>query len=476
MQKQLSIKPILRPTRKISIDIKPKELISTNTIEDIPIAQISSVNMDKSGQQVNESNAGTVSKKTPTIKPLKLSVSLETVKEELAKNPMKEPSLPKSKWLPDEIWKPTHVCDDYFISTEGRCYSEKVKALKDCKPESTGYISYGLMIKCKKKDFSAHELVMSAFVGPRPAGMQIDHIDRQPINNKLTNLRYVTPSINNFNRTKVTKRGKPTGQYDLSGNLIKRWERAIDIANFYELDLRILTIQIRKNKPYHGYIFKYITTDIEGEDWKDVELKTGKLRVSSHGRIENGYFSPNYGTKRNGYRIVMVGDKTYQIHHLVCERFNGPAPCETAIANHIDENKENNHKDNLAWVMGIRENTEYSMGRNIIQYDTGGNLIARYKSIVRASEATGISCTSIGRSCNMKDPGMFRYEDNLPAKNKNKKGRVVIQSDLENKEIKRFESIATASRELKIAESSMHYHCSNKSIVKGSRFSFSEDV
>ena len=50
---------------------------------------------------------------------------------------------------------------------------------------------------------TTHSLVAEAFIGPRPKGKFIDHIDRNPKNNRVSNLRYVTPSVNSHNTEKV---------------------------------------------------------------------------------------------------------------------------------------------------------------------------------------------------------------------------------------------------------------------------------
>jgi hypothetical protein len=41
-----------------------------------------------------------------------------------------------------------------------------------------------------------HQLVLLAFVGPKPPGMQTRHLDGDKTNNRLTNLVYGTPSEN----------------------------------------------------------------------------------------------------------------------------------------------------------------------------------------------------------------------------------------------------------------------------------------
>lgn len=60
----------------------------------------------------------------------------------------------------------------------------------------TGYINYGLW---KENTFcwrTGHSLVAEAFIGERPEGFVIDHIDNNKQNNCLDNLRYITYSQN----------------------------------------------------------------------------------------------------------------------------------------------------------------------------------------------------------------------------------------------------------------------------------------
>lgn len=50
------------------------------------------------------------------------------------------------------------------------------------------------------KHIAAHRLVLLAFVGSPPIGAQVDHVNRDTTDNRLSNLRYVTPKINCSNR------------------------------------------------------------------------------------------------------------------------------------------------------------------------------------------------------------------------------------------------------------------------------------
>ena len=50
--------------------------------------------------------------------------------------------------------------------------------------------------ECKRHKFLIHRLVMAAFVGPCPDGIQVNHIDGDKENNRLDNLEYMTQSEN----------------------------------------------------------------------------------------------------------------------------------------------------------------------------------------------------------------------------------------------------------------------------------------
>jgi len=75
-----------------------------------------------------------------------------------------------------------------------------------------------------------------------------------------------------------------------------------------------------------------------------------------YGKMPNGVRrqyggEPNFGiwNKVDGRFCAFYKGKTYKIHRLVCEAFNGGAPFEKAVVMHIDENAANNRPSNLKW-------------------------------------------------------------------------------------------------------------------------------
>ena len=63
----------------------------------------------------------------------------------------------------------------------------------------SGCKGYRLVTLCRNGrgvSHSIHTLMARTWLGPRPAEMQINHIDGDPMNNRAENLEYVTPRDN----------------------------------------------------------------------------------------------------------------------------------------------------------------------------------------------------------------------------------------------------------------------------------------
>jgi hypothetical protein len=71
------------------------------------------------------------------------------------------------------------------------------RIIKPCAHQSYGHLFVALKIRGRKRNFYVHRLVLEAFVGPRPEGMECRHFpDREPANNKLENLSWATRKVN----------------------------------------------------------------------------------------------------------------------------------------------------------------------------------------------------------------------------------------------------------------------------------------
>jgi hypothetical protein len=99
----------------------------------------------------------------------------------------------------DETWRPIPgYDDDYEVSDQGRIRSWRhrtgrrevpvIRALI-LLPNGSLYVS---LQGPPARQFTVHRLVMLAFVGPRPDGMDICHGNGDKTDNRLSNLRYDT--------------------------------------------------------------------------------------------------------------------------------------------------------------------------------------------------------------------------------------------------------------------------------------------
>lgn len=92
-----------------------------------------------------------------------------------------------------EEWRSIEGSPGYEISSEGRVRFVKILPLwKD----GDGYYKATI----DKKPMPVSRLVGRAFISNPEEKPQIDHINRNKEDNSVTNLRWVTPSENNFNR------------------------------------------------------------------------------------------------------------------------------------------------------------------------------------------------------------------------------------------------------------------------------------
>lgn len=97
------------------------------------------------------------------------------------------------------IWRIIPNWEDYSVSCSGKVKQNNNSPRNPqrlCKLQMDDYVSAYLEKNRRQYKVKVHGLVMLAFVGPRPVGMEVNHKDANKHNNFLSNLEYVTPSEN----------------------------------------------------------------------------------------------------------------------------------------------------------------------------------------------------------------------------------------------------------------------------------------
>lgn len=98
-------------------------------------------------------------------------------------------------------------------------------------PSESGHLSVTLNKEGKRKGRLVHRLVLEAFVGPCPPGMQARHFpDRDPANNRLTNLSWSDQFTNQ--RDRVLHGTAPRG--DKNGRTVAPDKRVRALKRKYE--------------------------------------------------------------------------------------------------------------------------------------------------------------------------------------------------------------------------------------------------
>ena len=91
----------------------------------------------------------------------------------------------------------------YEVSDHGRIRSVKTKRIKAYTKHVYDTRPFMNLWKAgKQKIMRPHTLVLTAFVGPRPQGMECCHNNGDPFDNRLENLRWDTPRNNQLDRIK----------------------------------------------------------------------------------------------------------------------------------------------------------------------------------------------------------------------------------------------------------------------------------
>ena len=163
-----------------------------------------------------------------------------------------------------EVWKTIEDHENYSVSNLGRIKNQKGQVLKVYIYD--GYSKVSLYIKNKQKGklYLVHKLVLKAFVGDVPKGKEVHHVNHNPLDNRLSNLKYVTHSENvkiayaSGRKQPPLKKGEENGRSKLKSNEV------LEIRRLCNHIPRSLIAKIFKISRVHVY---YIETR---QTWKHI--------------------------------------------------------------------------------------------------------------------------------------------------------------------------------------------------------------
>lgn len=208
----------------------------------------------------------------------------------------------------DEVFKPVvidgEVYHGYWISSYGRCYSEKSgkfikqRISKDCR------IEYKLYKNGKDRYLYANRLVAFAHVtNPNPEEFNVvHHIDENPLNNKHDNLMWTTQKYNLNVGTVQKRRAKTMSrvviQLDLDGFLIAKYSSMNEAARQTGLYVATIFRGCNDGEVHKGYYWKY-------ESGNQIKRTGGKKKVEQYN--SDGKLIASYDSIRETARQFDVG-------------------------------------------------------------------------------------------------------------------------------------------------------------------------
>lgn len=171
---------------------------------------------------------------------------------------------------------------------------------------------------------------------------------------------------------------------------------------------------------------------LDNEIWEKIDGYE-EYFVSNHGNIKSTkrgvekILKPAKDKKRGYLRVNLWKNHkghSYTVHKLVANAFI-PNPNNLPQINHKDENKENNHIKNLEYCTnkynlnyGTRkERISKKRGKPVIQFDLNMNFIKKWNGTIQASKQTGINEGNIWECCNHKRKTargyVWKYEEEM---------------------------------------------------------------
>jgi hypothetical protein len=321
-----------------------------------------------------------------------------------------------------EEWRKIDEFPNYNVSNFGNVMNIKSNKILRLNIKG-GYYHVSL----SKKSFKVHRLVAIAFIENPENKPEVNHKDKNKLNNNFSNLEWASRVENNKHRCNglVIKcnKNKPILRLNKDNNEVLEQYNSIEDAGKWACENKLTSNSHNGrnaigncvnglSKSTYGYKWKYIENNLENEEWREISLVKlfdenyildKKYFVSNLGRFKNsfGTIMENYKVNDNGYIRVNINKKTFLLHRLIALTFLENNENKQQV-NHKDGNKLNNSITNLEFCTN-KENQihkfQNGLGNNftrkIGKYDLSGNFIKEYKSIVLAAKEVNISKSSI---------------------------------------------------------------------------------
>jgi len=307
----------------------------------------------------------------------------------------------------------------YEVSDEGAVRRTVTGRLLSLWVVKKGYLFVCLNIEKKPKQFPVHRLVAELYLPNPDKKPEVDHINGIPGDNRVTNLRWVTPKENAANPNR--KKPKPI---ELKITVIQRktgealeFKTAADVAAHLKCSVTAVNRYRKGLRAHDIYEVKDVdSSNKEGEEWRECKSNAGYF-ISNKGRVKRPDGRLSKGSQADGYTRVKIKGVSIAVHRLAAEAFNLQRCTGQDMVNHKNGCKTDNRIDNLEWVTA-KQNVQHAIetglrlphgSRKVHELDSCGKIVRTFESVTAAAKAVRMSVPWIIKKA--KEGCQFRYAD-----------------------------------------------------------------
>ena len=265
-----------------------------------------------------------------------------------------------------EVW--TKLDDEYEVSNIGgvKALNYYKRGIEYILPQHTNNKGYKT-VHAHRKNELVHRLIWQGFNGEIPEGMEIDHINTDPTDNRLSNLRLVTHKENMANEL--------THKRVCENNRKKAQDE-----NFMKRNLEMLN-EMHKDPTIQAKLREGIRKKWEDKNHREKMAEVARKR------------SENITWRENVTKALQNKSEQWKenISKSKKKQFENP--------DFLEKHRERMRNRSEEWRRNSSNALKKKLSKPILQYDMQGSLIREWSSIREITRTLGYNRGSIYQCC-----------------------------------------------------------------------------
>ena len=196
--------------------------------------------------------------------------------------------------------------NEYAISNTGRVYSYKTKRYLSLIYRPDGYVSVSFWRNKKNNQFLVHNLVLEAFIGPRPPKHEARHYpDITRSNNNLNNLQWSTHIVNEQDKDYILD----------NDQIIAIKNRLLEVKNYGQVAREFNVINMTVSQIARGLTYSNIGPDLSSYNFDSRHILTDHERKDIRLMINNKISATIISKKHNITRSQVYRIKNNEMNY-----------------------------------------------------------------------------------------------------------------------------------------------------------------